>query len=514
MHRLRQCLIDALELQRLAGNLMASSTLTRRDLVAGSIAAGFLSTYHRVHAQVTDTTELTIEQASRLIRSGALSPVDIVKAYLERIEALNPRVNAYITVSADLALEQARTAESELANGRWRGPLHGIPIALKDNMDTAGIPTTAASELFANRIPSEDAEVYRRLKDAGAILLGKLNMHEFAYGGTSAITHFGPVHNPWNLEYIPGGSSGGSAAAVAAKLCCGALGTDTLASIRMPAAFCGIVGLKATHGLASIRGIIPISESLDHVGPMCRSVGDAALMLQAIAGYDPLDPVSIQPDLPSYTNALFSQTSEFRIGLPREPYYRNLDPEIESATNAALDVLTQLTGSVREVALPEVPAFDVILAEAYAYHAEYLSVPENHQRYDPATLQRILAAGEFSTREYIDVRRDLELVRNAIAGVFADVDLLVTPTTAILPSTIAAAEGPTTATGAESTVRNTAPFNLYGIPTISVPCGFSQSGLPIGLQISGPRLGELKLLALAHAYEQATEWHRRRPPLA
>src|SRR5690606_31370188 len=253
-------------------------------------------------------------EASALIRSGALSPVALCQAYLDRIEAVDSRVNAYVTVTADLALEQARAMEAELAAGRWRGPLHGIPIALKDNIDTAGIRTTAAATVLAERVPEADAEIYRRLREAGAVLLGKLNMHEFAYGGTSAITHFGPVHNPWDLARIPGGSSGGSAAAVAARLCCAALGTDTLASIRLPASYCGITGIKPTHGLASIRGIIPVSESIDCVGPMCRSVADAALLLQAMAGHDPLDPVSLDVPLPYYAEALYRPTAALRLG--------------------------------------------------------------------------------------------------------------------------------------------------------------------------------------------------------
>lgn len=492
---------------------MSAPTPTRRDFVAGSLAAGALLASDRARTQATDLVELSIAEAANLIGSAAISPTELVTAYLERIERIDPAINAYITVTAELALEQARELETELADGRRRSPLHGIPIALKDNMDTAGIQTTAASELFADRVPGEDSEVYRRLKDAGAILLGKLNLHEFAYGGTSAITHFGPVHNPWNLDYIPGGSSGGSAAAVAARLCPAALGTDTLASIRQPAAFCGVTGLKATHGLASIRGIVPISETLDHVGPLSRSVADAALVMQAIAGYDPRDPVSIRAEIPNYAGALDAPTATLRIGVPHDPYYLRLDPEIESAMETALEVLGGLSADFADIILPDTPDFGILLAEAHAYHDEYLDIAENHARYDPATLERIVAAGGFSAAEYIDARRELVLARNAVAAVFEDVDLLVTPTTPSLPGRIEGAEGPETPTGAESTVRNTAPFNIYGIPTISVPCGFSSSGLPIGMQISGPRLGEPQVLALAQAYEQATDWHERRPPL-
>jgi aspartyl-tRNA(Asn)/glutamyl-tRNA(Gln) amidotransferase subunit A len=490
--------------------MLLNPRASRREFVAG--AASLLATA-TVSAQPSDPTELSVLEASALIRSRALSPVRLTLAYLDRIDRLNDSINAYITVTPGIALEQAERMTAELNDGRWRGPLHGIPIGLKDNIDTAGIPTTAASALFANRIPTEDAEVYRRLKAAGAILLGKLNLHEFAYGGTSAITHYGPVHNPWNLDYIPGGSSGGSAAAVAARLCAAALGTDTLASIRLPAAYCGVVGLKATHGLASIRGIVPISESLDHVGPLTRTVGDAAAVIAALAGFDPRDPVSIQAELPDPLQALNDSVSSLRIGLPRGFWFNRLDSDIERSTDAAVDVIRRLTGGTRNVDLPDAPDFSALLAEAYEYHEAYLSDPKNHSLYDSVTLERITAAGSFSAPVYIESRRELALARQAIAAVFEQVDLIVTPTVPVMPTRIENAEVPATSTGAESTVRNTAPFNLFGIPTISVPCGLSRDGLPIGLQISGPRFGELPVLALAHAYEQATEWHRQRPPI-
>lgn len=487
--------------------------VTRRTFIGGLSGAALLAAT-RAFSRISDLTELTIGDASTLIRARTISPVELVRAYLARIDRLEPRVNAYITVTNDLALKQAQQLEAELDAGRWRGPLHGIPIALKDNMDTAGIRTTAASALFADRVPTLDAEVYRRLTEAGAVLLGKLNMHEFAYGGTSAITHFEPVHNPWNLEHIPGGSSGGSAAAVAAHMCCAALGTDTLASIRMPSAYCGIVGLKATHGLASIRGIIPVCETLDHVGPMTRTVGDAALVLQAIAGYDALDPVSISAELPAYAGALLQSTVKLRLGMPQSPYYDRLDADVANAVEAALEVLRKLTAEAREITLPPHPDFPVLLAESTGYHKPYLADPAKRSQYDPVTLARLDAAAEVSTADYVNTYRELLLARKAIANVFDDVDLLVTPTTPGLPEPIRHAINPAEASGGEPALRNTFAFNIYGIPTISVPCGFSRSGLPIGIQISGPRLGEISVLALAHAYEQATGWHDRRPPLA
>jgi aspartyl-tRNA(Asn)/glutamyl-tRNA(Gln) amidotransferase subunit A len=486
---------------------------TRREFLGASLSAAALISAKRALAQASNLIELTLAEVSLLLRTGMVSPVDLVQAYLERIERLEPQINSYITVTAALALEQAKLHETELAAGRWRGPLHGVPIALKDNMDTAGIRTTAASAVLAERVPTADAEVYRRLKDAGAVLLGKLNMHEFAYGGTSAITHFGPVHNPWNLDHIPGGSSGGSAAAVAARLCVAALGTDTLASIRLPAAYCGIVGLKPTHGLSSIRGIIPVSESLDHVGPMCRTVADAALVLEGIAGYDPLDPVSIRVELQRYGGVVYESATRLRIGIPRTPYYADLDSDVGIAIEEALSVLRMLGGGTHDVTLPEPPSFVPLLAESYAYHEQYLVDPSNHELYDALTLSRIMAAGQVPVEDYVNARNELALVRNSIGDVFGEVDVLVTPTAPSLPELINNPQNPNVPSGAEVSVRNTAPFNLYGIPTISVPCGFSRTGLPIGLQISGPRLGEVSVLALAHAYEQATEWHRRAPPL-
>jgi aspartyl-tRNA(Asn)/glutamyl-tRNA(Gln) amidotransferase subunit A len=487
--------------------------VTRRTFIEGLSAAALLASA-RALSQVSDLTELTIDEASTLIRGRVISPVDLARAYLARIDLLEPKVNAYITVTGDLAIKQAKQLEAELDAGRWRGPLHGIPVALKDNMDTAGIPTTAASAVLADRIPAEDAECYRRLTGAGAVLLGKLNLHEFAYGGTSAITHFDPVHNPWNLEHIPGGSSGGSGAAVAARMCAAALGTDTLASIRLPAAYCGIVGLKATHGLASIRGIIPLCETLDHVGPMTRTVGDAALVLQAIAGYDAKDPVSIRSELPAFASALRQSPAEFRLGLPQSPYYERLDADVDKAIKSALDVLTNLTSGAREIDLPPHPDFPVLLAESIGYHKQFMTDPEKRGLYDPVTLTRLDAAAEFSAADYVSAHRERLLARKAIAGVFNKVDLIVTPTTPGLPEEIDNAINPSEASGGEPALRNTFAFNIFGIPTISVPCGFSRAGLPIGIQISGPRLGELPVLALAHAYEQATDWHERQPPIS
>src|ERR1041385_3633083 len=276
---------------------------------------------------------LTIAEASDLLRQKQISPVELTKACLDRIDRLNPTINAFITVMHDSPLADARAAEAEINAGNWRGPLHGIPIGLKDLIDTAGIKTTCGSALFAERVPTEDADIVQRLKAAGAVLIGKQNMQEFAYGGTSTSSYFGPVHNPWDVERIAGGSSGGSAAAVATGMCFGAIGTDTGGSVREPAAFCGIVGLKPTYGLVSTRGVFPLSTSLDHVGPLCRNVTDTALLLQAIAGYDKSDPFSVAHPNHSYELAASSKS---RVGIVRHPFFDDLDPEIASATDEAL----------------------------------------------------------------------------------------------------------------------------------------------------------------------------------
>lgn len=485
--------------------------LTRRRFVSIAGSSPLLLHARRLIAQAgTDVTSLGIAESTALLRNGVLSPVELTQAYLDRIARFEDVVNAYVTVTPEFALGQAQVLTGELMRGQLRGALHGIPIGLKDNIDVTGFPTTAANAMLANRIADEDAPVWTRLQAAGAILLGKLNMHEFAYGGTSSISHAGAVRNPWNVERIPGGSSGGSAAAVAAQLCCIALGTDTLASIRLPASYCGVAGLKATHGLASIRGIIPVAESLDHVGPLGRSIGDCASVLQVIAGFDPLDPVSIAAPTVDYGAALVANAAGLRIGIPRAPYYERLQPDIDAAMREALTVLEAITGNVREVTLPDPGDFVPLLAESYAWHEPYLRDEANHRYYHPSTLERIVAAGQTPVEAYVRAQQRMQVARHRIAQVFNDVDVLVTPTAPGLPEPISGAQL-AEANSAEDSTRNTAPFNLYGIPTISLPCGFSSSGLPIGMQLSSAALNEATLFALGAAFQQATQWHLQRP---
>ena len=498
--------------------------LSRRDfIVTGLAGSAFVratadtSVFAQASADTSarDLAALTLKEASELVRRRAASAVELTEACLARIDRHDRAINSFITVTREQALAAAREADAEIRRGRRRGPLHGIPIALKDNIDTAGIKTTAASGVFKDRVPVEDAAVVVRLKQAGAVLIGKLNLHEFALGGTSAVTYFGPVRNPWALDRVAGGSSGGSAAAVAAEMCFGALGTDTGGSIRIPASLCGIVGFKPTYGRVSNRGVIPMAWTLDHVGPMCRTVEDAALLLAAIAGHDPLDPTSVDAPVPDYSGAMRVNARRLRVGVARTPFFENLSPEVARTVEAALGVVRTLTAGVMDVDIPAAGNIaDVWTPEIYAYHLPWITkAPELYQT---ATRNLIQGAGKANAATYAQARRHVDVVRREIRNVFAKVDVLVTPTQRgvaqlITPAPAAAgrAGGPPPAGGGG--LINTAAFDIYGLPTISVPCGFSSDGLPIGLQISGSHFAESTVLALAHAYEQATDWHKRRP---
>jgi len=453
----------------------------------------------------------SISELGPRLRRKEISPVEIARECLRRIEEQNPALNAFITVARESALAEARQAEAEILSGGWRGPLHGIPIALKDLIDTAGLRTTSASKLHEHRVPAADAEVVRRLRRAGAVILGKNNLHEFAYGGSSLVSYFGDVHNPWNHERIAGGSSGGSAAAVAAGLAVAAIGTDTAGSIREPSALCGCVGLKATYGRVSSRGVTPLSSSLDHVGPIAATVADAAIVLQAIAGYDAADVTSAEIAITDYVSALGEGAKGLRVGVLRRYFFDDLDPEVAAAIEDALHGLQTLAAEIKEVEVAVPTDRTLQAAESYAYHAE--NVAKHPDLYQPETLRRIRSGEKATAAEYIERRQELEQVRRSIRGVFADVDLLVAPTTPMPAPGIAELNAnPDALRPAElRLLRNTRPFNVWGLPAISIPCGFTEGGLPIGLQIAGPHWREDLVLRLAHAYEQATGWHKRRP---
>ncbi len=501
---------------------METNRVSRRSFLASTTMAAAGMTLKPTFGESQDLAFLTLKEASEMVRRKSVSPVDLTSTCLKRIEAYNPALNAFITMTGDKAMETARAMEAEQRRGKWRGPLHGIPIALKDNIDTAGVRTTAASELFKDRVPSEDAEVVRRLKNAGAVLLGKTNLHEFALGGTSAVSYFGPVHNPWALDRIPGGSSGGSGAATAAGLCFGSLGTDTAGSVRIPASYCGVVGFRPTYGRVSSRGTVPDSWTLDQIGPLCRSVEDAALMLGAIAGYDELDPASVDVPVPDFGLALQMQPSKLRLGVPRVPFFDALDPEVDNATARAIEVLARLAGEVRDLTSPIVAAplleiwTKVAGAESYTYHAKWLA--ESPEKYQLATRRRLASptnagvqgvnSAEMKASAYLEARRQLDVLRRETRKVFASVDLLILPTLLSPPVTVAQGADPTIVS-----IRNTAPFAVLGLPALSLPSGFTTAGLPIVLQIVGAPFAESTVLALGHAYERETEWHKRHPKL-
>jgi aspartyl-tRNA(Asn)/glutamyl-tRNA(Gln) amidotransferase subunit A len=455
-----------------------------------------------------------ILELGNLLRKRAISSEEITKECLSRIEKLNPTLNAFITVTADSALVQAQLADAEIRKGKWRGPLHGIPLALKDLIDTAGVRTTAASELFRDRIPTQDAEIVAHLKDAGAVLLGKQNLHEFAYGGSSMISYFGAVRNAWNPEHIAGGSSGGSATAVAASLCYGAIGTDTAGSVREPAALCGVVGLKPTYGRVSARGVVPLSQSLDHVGPIARNVSDAAVLFEAICSAARDKVADANWLLDQNSNVVKEKLKTLRIGIPRQFFYDDLDGEVASALEESIRVLATIVMDTVEIEVAVSTDRTLQAGEAYEYHRE--SARKNPDLYQPETLRRILTGHNVSATEIEKQRSELRQTRHDISRVFENVNLLVTPTTPIPAPPISELEAnPELLRPREILLlRNTRPVNVWGLPAISFPCGFTKSGLPIGMQIVGPHWEEALVLQLGHAFEKATDWHQRRPTLA
>src|SRR6266496_1475733 len=433
----------------------------------------------------------SIAELSEPIRRREVSPVELVRECLECIERLNPILNAFITVMAESALTAAERAEKEIQSGSWRGPLHGVPIGLKDLIDTTGVRTTAGSAVFEYRVPTEDADVVKRLKAAGAVIVGKHNLHEFAYGGSSLVSHFGLVRNPVNPEFVAGGSSGGSAAAVASGMCYAAIGTDTAGSIREPAALCGVVGLKPTYDLVSTRGIIPLSNSLDHAGPITRCVEDAAILLDNIADRKT-----------NYRDGLKSNISGFVIGVPRRFFFDDLSADVAQSVEQAIEDFRRIGATVRHLELPVSTDRTLQSYESYAYHrATVASTPELYQ---PETLRRIKSGERVTEAQYETALGELQKSRAEIADNFREMDVLLTPTTPVpAPRISDLISNQALLRPAELLLlRNTRPVNVWGLPAISVPCGFTSAGLPIGLQIVGPHLGDVKVLQAAYAYEQ------------
>ena len=504
--------------------------ISRREFAVGAAALAALQTCRRsAFAATSDAsadalTSLSLAEAGAKIRAGAVTSTQLTEACLARIGIYNPKLDCFITVMRESALAQARALDAEQKAGKFRGPLHGIPVALKDNIDTAGTRTTAGSGVFEDRVPTEDAPVTARLKAAGAVILGKTNLHEFAMGGGD-VSFFGPARNPWALDHNTGGSSSGSGAAMSADLCYGSLGTDTAGSIRNPGSFCGVVGIKPTYGLVPIRGIAPLCVSLDHCGPITRTVEDAAIMLNVLAGYDKLDITSVEHPAEDYVAGMKRPIDSLRLGIPIGAF-DGTNPEVEQAVREAIDLLAKKTRGVKEVSLP--PTYDEAyqnfanMGETFAYHEQFFKLQST--RYQPTDRKRLQAEedGHPRAEDYIRLRWELETLRRTIDDAFTDFDLVLLPTqknTAPLLGdmirrnleTIAG----TTPAGAPAggAGSNVGAYNAYGIPSITVPCGFDKKGLPIGLMICGPHFSEAKVFALAHAYEMASQWHSMRPPI-
>jgi aspartyl-tRNA(Asn)/glutamyl-tRNA(Gln) amidotransferase subunit A len=471
---------------------------------------------------MTDLVWKSMVELARLIASKAVSPVEVVQAHLDRIAALDGTLKSYITLMSDSALQAAKASEAAVMAGNGLRPLHGVPIGLKDLYCTKGVRTTGGSKILEHWVPTEDAAVVSRLTDAGAIVLGKLNMHEFAYGPEGLNPHYGTPWNPWDkaTHRICGGSSSGSGAAVAAGICPGALGSDTGGSIRIPASLCGITGIKPTYGRVSRAGVLPLAWSLDHVGTMCRAAADCALMLGAMAGYDPRDPTTSVLPVPDYLAALTGQVKGLRIGVLRTFYLESTDPAVRALVEAAVKTLEALGASAQEVNL-ELPkhaagaSYAVISPEAYAYHERWIKTRPGD--YGSDVRQRLLVGAFVSGADYLKGQRVRALMRDEVDKALAKLDVLVCATTPMPAPAVGQNEviiGKDKQPVRPSLIRFTRPFNMTGHPAASVPCGFTAEGLPAGLQIIGRPFDEATVLRVADAYQRATDWHMRRPPLA
>lgn len=458
---------------------------------------------------------LTIGDAGSGLRQKKFSAKELTQACLDRIAAFDGKLHAFITLTRELALQQAAQADKELQSGKDRGPLHGVPIALKDLYATRGIRTTCHSAVLENWLPDHDATAAAKLAEAGTVLLGKVGMHEFAFGGPSVDAPFPAVRNPWNIAHIPGGSSSGSGAALAAGFCHGALGSDTGGSIRTPAAHCGIVGIKPTFGRVSRYGVIPLSWSLDHAGPMARSVEDCAILLQVLAGYDPKDPASADVPVPNFQDGMKSGIKGLRVGVPRRNWFGEnlgIHPHSEAAFDDALKVLASLGAQIVDIdgkpfSLARKANQTILISEAYTYHEK--TCQETPEKLGSSVRRRIIEGAFMSAADYITAQRARAVLNEQIRANFSQVDIFAVP---------GAARPPEAFEGMDPNEQNmrpsfTNPFNLTGLPAISVPCGFTEGNLPAGLQIVAKPFEEATCLRAAYAYEQAAEWHSRRPVL-
>ena len=471
----------------------------------------------------TDLTRLTISELAPKIRAREASPVEVLDAVLSRLDRLHPDLNSFITVMDEQAKMQAKEQETALARGEYRGALHGIPIGIKDNIATGGVRTTAGTKVLADHVPEEDAYVVGLCKNAGAIILGKENMEEFAAGPTSNNPHYGAVHNPWALDHIPGGSSGGGGANVAASITYASLGTDLGGSIRIPASFCGVVGLKQTYGLVSQRGIQVTSFNGDHIGPITRSVQDSALVLQVIAGNDPLDPTTVPVTISDYSAGIESGLQGMKVGIPSNYYFEFLDSEVETAVRQAITDLEELGAEIKEVTLPSMRYARAMritsMVDTFVAHEPYIAA--NRRDYTPKILYRIMAGQFVLGRDYSKALKVQRIIKEEYLRVLHDVDLLVTPTIPVTAPRIdsktvslGGKDYPVIGPGAGEMIRNTYPSNSTGLPAMTIPCGFNSGGLPIGLQLIGRPFEEQLLFRAAYGYESVSPSRGRSPAIA
>jgi aspartyl-tRNA(Asn)/glutamyl-tRNA(Gln) amidotransferase subunit A len=464
-----------------------------------------------------ELSDQPLVEVAALIERRQLSPVEATEAALRRIGALEPTLNAFVTVLAEQAIVDARAAEAEIAAGSYRGPLHGVPISVKDLFATAGIRTTASSRVLADHVPDEDATVVRRLREAGAVLIGKTNMLEFAYAAVHP--DFGPTPNPWDLRRSSSGSSSGSAVAVAAGMGFASVGSDTGGSIRLPAAYCGIVGLKPTYGRVSRYGVVPVSWSCDHIGPMTRTVADCAAMLGAIAGADPKDSTAGHVPVPDYLSQLGGDLKGYRIGIADAYLREHVDQTVSGLVDEAIAELTRLGATIVSIELPPpseaVPTLlGIITPEATAYHLPWLR--ERPEDYSHAVRDRLELGAITPAVSYIQAQRVRRRITDDMLAAMEGIDLIVMPTapSAATPSDDDISSSEEADPALLATIMNfTGPFDLTGFPAVSIPCGFTDGGLPVGLQLVAHPYEEARLLAAAHAYESATAWHQRMPPV-
>lgn len=465
---------------------------------------------------------LTIAQLAPLIKAKDISPVELTEAALVQADRLQPSLNTFITLLHDRARRQAKEQEAALMRGEYRGPLHGIPIGIKDNIATAGIRTTVGSKVLADHVPHEDAYVVSRCQEAGAIMIGKENLEEFAAGSTSNNLHYGAVHNPWNLDHIPGGSSGGGGANVAARVTFASLGTDLGGSVRGPANFCGVVGLKQTFGRVSQRGLMVTSFNGDHIGPLTRCVRDSALVLQAIAGYDPLDPTTVPVPVPDFSAGIGRDLRGLKMGIPTNYYFDIIDPEVEAVVRQAIAALEALGVEAREVALPSMQYAGALrfaaMADSVVTHEPYLTT--HRHDYGPTVLYRTLAGQFVLGRDYSKALKVQRLIKEEYAQVLQAVDFLVTPTAPVAAwridteRVVLGGEAyPVRGPGSGMTARCTSPSNATGLPAMSIPCGFTTAHLPIGMQLIGRPFEEALLFQVAHGYEAVSPSRDHRPLL-